>query len=165
MLGQGFMGRAHAHALLSIGHMTGPPLMRPQLVALGGRDRDRRAALGESLVRAGFSVEHITPRLQLPFGPIYPQRCVLLLELFHAGNELVCLGVIDGHRADQIIPVVLFLLLAFCGNFRSKPFVCRPMVGPLLLERLIPGLISCGHLLFVLELQWPIPDVTLGRWA
>jgi predicted dehydrogenase len=52
MLGQGFMGRAHAHALISIGHMTGPPAIRPELVALGGRDAARLAEMAE---RFGFA--------------------------------------------------------------------------------------------------------------
>ena len=30
MLGQGFMGRAHAHALITLAHMSGPPFIRPR---------------------------------------------------------------------------------------------------------------------------------------
>jgi predicted dehydrogenase len=51
MLGQGFMGRAHAHALITLGHMTGPPFIRPRLVAIAGRDEERLRATAE---RFGF---------------------------------------------------------------------------------------------------------------
>jgi predicted dehydrogenase len=37
IIGQGFMGRAHAHALRTIAHMTGPAI-RPRLVHVAGRD-------------------------------------------------------------------------------------------------------------------------------
>lgn len=48
ILGQGFMGRAHAHALITLGHMTD---LRPRLAALCGRDEARLGAMGE---RFGF---------------------------------------------------------------------------------------------------------------
>jgi predicted dehydrogenase len=50
MLGYGFMGRAHAHAYRSVGHLTSPPVA-PRLVAIAGRTADRvEAAAG----RYGF---------------------------------------------------------------------------------------------------------------
>jgi predicted dehydrogenase len=49
MLGQGFMGRAHAHALITLGHMTD---LRPELVAIAGRDEARLADMRE---RFGFA--------------------------------------------------------------------------------------------------------------
>ena len=52
MIGQGFMGRAHAHALLTLGHMTGPPAIRPRLVHAAGRDAETLRAFGE---RFGFA--------------------------------------------------------------------------------------------------------------
>ncbi|MBN1527810.1 MAG: Gfo/Idh/MocA family oxidoreductase [Thermoleophilaceae bacterium] len=51
LLGYAFMGRAHAHALITLGHMTGPPPIRPRLVSVAGRDEARRA---EFAVRFGF---------------------------------------------------------------------------------------------------------------
>jgi predicted dehydrogenase len=51
MLGHGFMGRAHAHALITLGHMTGPPAIRPRLVSIAGRDQVRLAEMAE---RFGF---------------------------------------------------------------------------------------------------------------
>ena len=51
MLGYAFMGRAHAHALLTIGHMTGPPMVRPRLVSVAGRDEAQRTEFAE---RFGF---------------------------------------------------------------------------------------------------------------
>jgi predicted dehydrogenase len=52
MLGQGFMGRAHAHALLTLAHMTGPPPIAPRLVSIAGRDEAR---LQEMADRFGFA--------------------------------------------------------------------------------------------------------------
>ena len=37
MLGYGFMGRAHAHALRVLSYMTGPPMVSPRLVSVAGR--------------------------------------------------------------------------------------------------------------------------------
>ena len=51
MLGQGFMGRAHAHALITLAHMTGPPFIRPRLVSVAGRDE---AELARTAERFGF---------------------------------------------------------------------------------------------------------------
>jgi predicted dehydrogenase len=50
MLGQGFMGRAHARALRTLTEVSDPPLT-PRLVALAGRDTD---ALALSQRRFGF---------------------------------------------------------------------------------------------------------------
>src|SRR4051812_46948757 len=49
VLGQGFMGRAHAHALITLGHMGG---VRTELVAIAGRDEQRLAEMRE---RFGFA--------------------------------------------------------------------------------------------------------------
>jgi predicted dehydrogenase len=49
VLGQGFMGRAHAHALITLGHMTD---VRPELVAIAGRDETRLQEMAE---RFGFA--------------------------------------------------------------------------------------------------------------
>ena len=51
MLGYAFMGRAHAHALITLAHMTGPPAIAPRLVVVAGRDEAARTAFAE---RFGF---------------------------------------------------------------------------------------------------------------
>jgi predicted dehydrogenase len=51
MLGHGFMGKAHAHALSTIAYMTWPPPLRPRLVELVGRRPD---AVAEAARRYGF---------------------------------------------------------------------------------------------------------------
>jgi predicted dehydrogenase len=52
VLGYGFMGRAHSHALHSIGHMFWPSAARPGLVAIGGRTE---AAVAEAATRYGYA--------------------------------------------------------------------------------------------------------------
>ena len=52
MLGYGFMGRAHAHAYTTLSHMTWPPPLRPELVAIAGRDERK---VGEAARRYGFA--------------------------------------------------------------------------------------------------------------
>ncbi len=51
MLGYAFMGKAHSHALLSIGHMTWPPPLEPRLVSIAGRSE---AAVSEAAGRYGY---------------------------------------------------------------------------------------------------------------
>jgi predicted dehydrogenase len=51
MLGYAFMGRAHAHAYLTVPHMTRPPLL-PRLVAVAGRSEE---AVREAAGRYGFA--------------------------------------------------------------------------------------------------------------
>jgi predicted dehydrogenase len=51
MLGHGFMGKAHAHALRTIAYMTWPPPLRPRLVTLVGH---RPEAVAEAARRYGF---------------------------------------------------------------------------------------------------------------
>jgi predicted dehydrogenase len=51
LLGHGFMGRAHAHALHTLAHMIWPPPLEYELVAIAGRDRK---AVGETARRFGF---------------------------------------------------------------------------------------------------------------
>ena len=52
VLGYAFMGRAHAHALHTLGHMTGPPRIVPRLVSVAGRDDAARVEFAE---RFGFA--------------------------------------------------------------------------------------------------------------
>ena len=48
LIGTGFMGRAHAHALRTVAHMVSPPPPTPRLLAICGRDPDRTRAAAES---------------------------------------------------------------------------------------------------------------------
>jgi predicted dehydrogenase len=57
VLGQGFMGRAHAHALITLAHMTGPPTIRPRLVAVAGRDEARLARIAEQFGFERFTTD------------------------------------------------------------------------------------------------------------
>ncbi len=52
MLGYAFMGRAHANAYRTLAYMAWPPPLRPELVALAGRDAD---AVAEAADRFGFA--------------------------------------------------------------------------------------------------------------
>lgn len=51
MLGRAFMGRAHAHAYRTLDYIDGPPALRPELVAIAGRDA---AGTRASASRLGF---------------------------------------------------------------------------------------------------------------
>ncbi|MCW3006427.1 MAG: oxidoreductase domain protein [Solirubrobacterales bacterium] len=51
MLGYAFMGKAHVNAYRTLEYMTWPPPLRPELVAIAGRDD---AAVGEAARRYGF---------------------------------------------------------------------------------------------------------------
>lgn len=51
LLGYGFMGRAHAHALRTIASMTGPPMITPRLVTVAGRNAEGVGAMAR---RFGF---------------------------------------------------------------------------------------------------------------
>ncbi len=52
MLGYAFMGRAHANAYRTLSYMTWPPPLRPELVAIAGRNRE---AVQEAAARYGFA--------------------------------------------------------------------------------------------------------------
>jgi predicted dehydrogenase len=52
MLGYGFMGKAHARALREVGHLTHPAPLRPRLVSVSGRHRDR---VEEARLAYGFA--------------------------------------------------------------------------------------------------------------
>jgi predicted dehydrogenase len=51
MLGYAFMGKAHANAFHKLSYMMWPPSVRPRLVAIAGRDREKVA---EASARYGF---------------------------------------------------------------------------------------------------------------
>jgi predicted dehydrogenase len=52
MLGYAFMGKAHANAYRTLGYMTWPPPLRPQLVSIAGRNQE---GVAEAARRYGFS--------------------------------------------------------------------------------------------------------------
>ena len=56
MLGYAFMGKAHSNAYKTLGYMTWPPPLQPQLVSIAGRDEE---AVSEAARRYGFA-EHVT---------------------------------------------------------------------------------------------------------
>jgi predicted dehydrogenase len=56
MLGYAFMGKAHANAYKTLGYMTWPPPLEPDLVAIAGRDEP---AVAEAAQRYGFAA-HVT---------------------------------------------------------------------------------------------------------
>ena len=56
MLGYAFMGKAHSNAYKKIAYMTWPPPLRPELVAIAGRNEE---AVAEAARRYGFA-EHVT---------------------------------------------------------------------------------------------------------
>ncbi len=51
MLGYAFMGKAHSSAFLNVRHIAWPPLLRPRLVAIAGRDE---AAVADAAARYGY---------------------------------------------------------------------------------------------------------------
>jgi predicted dehydrogenase len=56
MLGYAFMGKAHSNAYKTLGYMTWPPPLMPQLVAIAGRNEE---AVAEAAERYGFA-DHVT---------------------------------------------------------------------------------------------------------
>jgi predicted dehydrogenase len=56
MLGYAFMGKAHANAYKTLSYMTWPPPLRPELVAIAGRNEQ---AVAEAARRYGFA-KHVT---------------------------------------------------------------------------------------------------------
>jgi predicted dehydrogenase len=52
MLGYAFMGKAHSNAYKTLAYMTWPPPLRPELVAIAGRNED---AVSEAARRYGFA--------------------------------------------------------------------------------------------------------------
>ena len=52
MLGYAFMGKAHSNAYKTLAYMTWPPPLRPELVAIAGRDEE---AVAEAARRYGFA--------------------------------------------------------------------------------------------------------------
>ena len=134
MIGQGFMGRAHAHALLTIGHMTGPPAIRPRLVAAAGRDESRLSDFAE---RFGFE-RHTTDWHDVIDDPAIDVVCILTPNALHAepaiaaaraGKHVVCEKPLarDAHEARTMLEAVEAAGVVHCCafNYRFVPAVRR----------------------------------------
>jgi predicted dehydrogenase len=65
MLGYAFMGKAHSNAYKTLAYMTWPPPLRPELIAIAGRNED---AVAEAARRYGFS-EYKTDWRQVATDP------------------------------------------------------------------------------------------------
>jgi predicted dehydrogenase len=65
MLGYGFMGKAHTNALRTLAYMTWPPPLRPELVAIAGRDE---TAVRAAARRYGYA-RHVTDWRELVEDP------------------------------------------------------------------------------------------------
>jgi predicted dehydrogenase len=95
MLGYAFMGKAHSNAYKTLAYMTWPPPLRPDLVAIAGRNEE---AVAEAARRYGFA-EYQTdwravatdPRIQLfdNAGPnnLHAEPTILAAE---AGKHVIC---------------------------------------------------------------------------
>ena len=140
MLGHGFMGKAHAHALHTVAYMAWPPPLRPRLVELVGR---RPEAVVEAARRYGF--ERATtdwrvlvedPSIQL-FDNTGPNdlHCEPTLAALRAGKHVLCekpLGrsAAESHEIWQA--AVAARVVHMCGfNYRFVPAVrlARELIG------------------------------------
>jgi predicted dehydrogenase len=95
MLGYAFMGKAHSNAYKTLAYMTWPPPLRPELVAIAGRNEE---AVAEAARRYGFA-EHVTdwkalvadPRVELfdNSGPnnLHAEPTIAAAE---AGKHVIC---------------------------------------------------------------------------
>jgi predicted dehydrogenase len=132
MLGYAFMGKAHAHAYRSVAHMTWPPPLVPELVAIAGRDE---AAVAEAARGYGFAT-HVTDwreliadeRIELfdNNGPnaLHAEPTIAAAE---AGKHVLCekpLGR-DGAESREICErVALTGVVHMCAfNFRFVPAI------------------------------------------
>jgi predicted dehydrogenase len=134
LLGYAFMGRAHAHALLTIGHMTGPPPIAPRLVAVAGRDETQRA---EFAGRFGFA-RHVADWEEVVADPevevlenLLPNHlhAVPTIAAARAGKHVLCEKplALDATQARTMLDAVLETdVLHMCAfNYRFVPAVRR----------------------------------------
>jgi predicted dehydrogenase len=95
MLGYAFMGKAHSNAYKTLAYMTWPPPMRPELVAIAGRNEE---LVAEAARRYGFA-EHVTdwkalvsdPRVEL-FDNAGPNNlhAAPTIAAAEAGKHVIC---------------------------------------------------------------------------
>jgi predicted dehydrogenase len=134
LIGQGFMGRAHAHALITLAHMTGPPAISPRLVAIAGRDE---SALAETAQRFGFG-RHTTDWRDVISDPEVDVVLVLTPNHLHAepaiaaaqaGKHVVCEKPLarDAAEAESMLAAVEEAGVVHCCafNYRWVPAVQR----------------------------------------
>jgi predicted dehydrogenase len=95
MLGYAFMGKAHSNAYKTLAYMTWPPPLRPELIAIAGRNED---AVAEAARRYGFAdyktdwrAVATDPRVQLfdNSGPnnLHAEPTVVAAQ---AGKHVIC---------------------------------------------------------------------------
>ena len=128
------MGRAHAHALITLGHMTGPPPIHPRLVAVAGRDETARSEFAE---RFGFE-RHVAGWEDVVADPEVQVVENLLPNHLHAepviaaaraGKHVVCEKplALDAAQAREMLSAVseadVVHMCAF--NYRFVPAVRR----------------------------------------
>jgi predicted dehydrogenase len=128
ILGQGFMGRAHAHALITLGHMTD---LRPELVAICGRDEGR---LEEMRERFGFArattdwreliADDVDVLLNLGPNALHAEPTIAAAQ---AGKHVLCEKPLarDAAEARTMLDATGDVV-AMCGfNYRFVPAVRR----------------------------------------
>ena len=132
MLGHGFIGRAHLHALRSVGYMAWPPPLVPRLVEIVGR---RPQAVAEAARRYGFEraatdwrVLVEDPAIQL-FDNAGPNdlHCEPTLAALRAGKHVLCekpLGRSAPESHELWQAAVAAGVVHMCGfNYRFVPAV------------------------------------------
>jgi predicted dehydrogenase len=128
MLGQGFMGRAHAHALITLGHMTE---LRPELVAIAGRDPQRLEVMRE---RFGFArattdwreliADDVDVLLNLGPNALHAEPTIAAAR---AGKHVLCEKPLARDAAEaRTMLEAAHGVVAMCGfNYRFVPAVRR----------------------------------------
>ncbi len=120
------MGRAHAHALITLGHMTD---LRPQLVALCGRDEARLAEMGE---RFGFErvttdwreliADDVDVLLNLGPNALHAEPTIAAAQ---AGKHVLCEKPL-ARDAAEARTMLTGDVVTMCGfNYRFVPAVRR----------------------------------------
>jgi predicted dehydrogenase len=140
MIGYGFMGRAHASAYRALPHLTEPPPLAPELMAIAGRTA---SAVGEAAARFGFATPVTDwhdlladPRVQLldNSGPngLHAEPTVAAAE---SGRHVICekpLGRDADESHDTWRRVAATGVVHMCGfNYRFVPAVrlAREMIA------------------------------------
>jgi predicted dehydrogenase len=132
MLGYGFMGKAHSNAYKTLAYMTWPPPLRPELVAIAGRNEE---AVTEAARRYGFADARTDWRAMLAdervqlfdvSGPndIHAEPSIAAAE---AGKHVICEKPL-GRTADEAHEawkrVAATGVKALCGfNYRFVPAI------------------------------------------